>query len=53
MKRNKNLSQARAQYVCDILTQKYGINPDRLVVKSEVIKADQKPEMSRAVILSF
>ena len=53
MKRNQKLSQARAQYVCDLLTQKYGINPDRLVVKSEVVKADQKPEMSRAVILSF
>ena len=53
MKRNKALSQARSKYVCDILTQKYGISPDRLVVKSEVVKAGQQPEMSRAVILSF
>jgi outer membrane protein OmpA-like peptidoglycan-associated protein len=53
MKRNKALSQARSKYVCDLLTKKYGISPDRLVVKSEVVKATEKPEMSRAVILSF
>lgn len=53
MKRNEMLSQARAQYVYDLLTQKYGISPDRILVNSEVVKADEKPEMSRAVILSF
>ena len=53
MKRNQALSQARAQYVSDLLTEKYDISPDRLVIKSEVVKADQKPEMSRAVVLSF
>ena len=52
-KRNKALSAARSKYVFDLLTQKYGISPDRLVVKSEVVKAGQKPQMSRAVILSF
>lgn len=52
-KRNKALSEERSKYVYDLLTQKYGISPERLVVKSEVVKADQKPEMSRAVILSF
>ena len=53
MKRNQALSEARAQYVFDLLTQKYGISADRIIVKSEVVKADQKPQMSRAVILSF
>jgi outer membrane protein OmpA-like peptidoglycan-associated protein len=53
LKRNKALSQARSKYVCDLLTKKYGISPDRLVVKSEVVKAGQQPEMSRAVIISF
>ena len=53
MERNQMLSQARSQYVYNLLTQKYGISPDRLVVKSEVVKATEKPEMSRAVILSF
>ncbi len=53
MKRNKVLSEARSKYVCDLLTKQYGISPDRLVVKSEVVKAGQNPEMSRAVILSF
>jgi outer membrane protein OmpA-like peptidoglycan-associated protein len=52
-KRNKALSEARAKYVCAVLTEKYGISPDRLVVKSEVVKAGHKPEMRRAVILSF
>jgi hypothetical protein len=53
MARNKMISQARSRYVYDLLTQKYGISPDRLVMKSEVVKAAEKPEMSRAVILSF
>ena len=53
MKRNKALSEARSKYVCDLLTKKYGVSPDRLVVKSEVVKAGQKPEMRRAVIISF
>ena len=53
MKRNVVLSEARSQYVYNLLTQKYGISPDRIIVKSEVVKASQKPEMSRAVILSF
>ena len=53
MKRNQMISQARSRYVYDLLTQKYGISPDRLVMKSEVVKAAEKPEMSRAVILSF
>lgn len=53
MKRNEKLSQERAQYVYDLLTQEYGVSPDRLVMKSEVVKAGSKPEMSRAVIISF
>lgn len=53
MKRNKALSEARSKYVYDLLTGQYGISPDRLVVKSEVVKAGQNPELSRAVILSF
>lgn len=52
-KRNQVLSKARASYVYDLLTQKYGMNPDRFIIRSEVVKAGQNPEMSRAVILSF
>lgn len=53
MNRNTKLSHERAQYVYDLLTNEYGISPERLVMKSEVVKADSKPEMSRAVIISF
>ena len=53
MNRNKRLSAARAEYISNLLTQTYGITSDRLIVKSEVVKANQKPEMSRAVIISF
>ena len=52
-KRNQDLSQARAKYVSGLLTEKYGLSPDRFEVKSEVVKGGQRPEMSRAVILSF
>ena len=53
MKRNQVISKARSEYVFNLLTQKYGISPDRIIVKSEVVKAEQNPQMSRAVILSF
>lgn len=51
--RNKHLSEARGKYIYDILTGKYGISPERLTVKSEVVKAASNPTLSRAVIISF
>jgi outer membrane protein OmpA-like peptidoglycan-associated protein len=53
MRRNQHLSEARGKYVFDILTTKYGISPDRLTIKSEVVKKSAKPELSRAVVISF
>ena len=53
MRRNQHLSEARGKYVFDILTTKYGISPERLTVKSEVIKKATHPELSRAVVISF
>ena len=52
-KRNKQLSEARGKYVADMLTSKYGIAQDRLVVKSEVVKAKADPQLDRAVMISF
>jgi len=52
-KRNQYLSEARGKYVFDLLTTKYGISPERLIVKSEVVKKAAKPDMNRAVIISF
>ena len=52
-KRNQYLSEARAKYIFDILTTKYGISPDRLTIKTEVVKKAAAPELSRAVIFSF
>lgn len=51
--RNENLSKARGEYIMNLLTTKYGIAKDRLTLKSEVVKATSKPEMSRSVIISF
>jgi outer membrane protein OmpA-like peptidoglycan-associated protein len=53
MKRNQHLSEARGKYVFDILTGKYGISPERLTIKTEVVKKSPKPELSRAVVISF
>lgn len=53
MKRNQHLSQARGEYIFDILTNKYGISAERLIVKTEVVKDAQKPELSRAVFFTF
>ena len=52
-KRNQTLSEARGKYIADILTSKYGIGKDRLVVKSEVVKAEADPELDRAVKIAF
>ena len=53
LRRNQHLSEARAKYVYDILTTKYNISKERLIIKSEVIKNAPKPELSRAVAVSF
>jgi outer membrane protein OmpA-like peptidoglycan-associated protein len=53
MKRNEVLSKERGTYIHDLLTQKYGISPDRLVVESEVVQPSADPAMSRSVIISF
>lgn len=53
MKRNQYLSEARAKYIFDILTTQYGISPERLTMKTEVIKKAPVPELSRAVIFTF
>ena len=52
-KRNQHLSEARAKYIFYILTNKYGISPDRLTIKTEVVKNNADPALSRAVIFSF
>ena len=53
LRRNQYLSEARAKYVYDILTTKYNISKERLIIKSEVVKNAPKPELSRAVAVSF
>jgi outer membrane protein OmpA-like peptidoglycan-associated protein len=53
LRRNQHLSEARGKYVFDILTDKYGISPERLTIKSEVVKKAAKPALNRAVIISF
>ncbi len=52
-KRNAALSEARGKYIAAILTTKYGISKDRLVVKSEVVKAKADPELERAVKITL
>ena len=52
-KRNQSLSEARGKDVFDILTTKYGISPERLLVQTEIVNKAPKPELSRAVIISF
>ena len=50
---NQKLSEARGKYIADMLTSKYGIAKDRLVIKSEVVKAKADPELERAVRITF
>lgn len=51
--RNKYLSEARGKYIMDILSEKYGIDGNKVVVKNEVVTAKSNPAMDRAAIISF
>lgn len=53
MRRNQHLSEARAKYIYDILTAKYNISKERLIIKSEVVRKSAKPALNRAVVISF
>ena len=53
MKRNQHLSKARGEYVFGLLTQKYGITPDRIIMQSEVIASPADPALSRSVVITF
>ena len=51
-RRNQQLCEKRAQYVKDLLNQKYGIDTADFVFNTN-ISAEGKPELQRAVIVSF
>jgi outer membrane protein OmpA-like peptidoglycan-associated protein len=52
-KRNQYLSKARGEYVMNLLTQKYGISKDRIVLHPEVIAKPGNPSLSRTVTITF
>ena len=52
-KRNAYLSEARGKYIMDLLSKNYGIEAGKVMIKSEVVKAKDKPEMDRAAIITF
>ena len=52
-KRNQQLSEERGKYIINLLSEKYGIDSERVIVKSEVVKAKTDPEMERAVVITF
>lgn len=53
LRRNRHLSESRSLYLFKLLTEQYGIEPSRLIMKAEVTDAKTAPELSRAVIISF
>ena len=53
LKRNQYLSKARGEYVMNLLTQKYGISKDRIVLHPEVISKPANPALSRTVTITF
>lgn len=50
---NQKLSQRRAQAVADALTNKYGINPDRLSIQGEGSSTQPYPENNWNRIVIF
>lgn len=51
--RNAYLSEARGKYILNLLTEKYGLSPENITVKSEVVDAKAKPELSRSAVISY
>ena len=51
-RRNQQLCDKRAAYLKSLLAEKYGVNTDDFVVNT-TIPAEGKPELLRAVIISF
>ena len=54
-KRNEYLSKKRAEYLVDLLKNKYGVETENIVVKNQVIKAtgSANAAFERAVVVSF
>ena len=52
-KRNEYLSQARGEYVYNLLVDKYGIAPGRIVMESEIVQSSDNPALNRAVVIKF
>lgn len=52
-RRNGYLSEARGQYIMKILSEKYGIDTNKMVVKTEVVKATGNPAMGRTAVITF
>ena len=53
LKRNQYLSKARGEYIMNLLTQKYGIAKERIVLHPEVIAKPGNPSLSRTVTITF
>lgn len=52
-RRNGYLSEARGQYIMKILSEKYGIEINKMTVKTEIVKAKGNPAMDRAAVITF
>jgi outer membrane protein OmpA-like peptidoglycan-associated protein len=53
LKRNQYLSKARGEYIMNLLTEKYGISKDRIVLHPEVISKPANPALNRTVTITF
>lgn len=52
-RRNGYLSEARGQYIMKILSEKYGIDINKMTVKTEIVKSKGNPAMDRAAVITF
>ncbi len=53
LKRNQYLSKARGEYIMNLLTQKYGIAKERMILHPEVVSKPSNPALSRTVTITF
>ena len=52
-KRNQVLCEERAHYVFKLLTHTYGMNPENIFIRTEIVDGKKNPDLVRSVIISM
>jgi outer membrane protein OmpA-like peptidoglycan-associated protein len=52
-KRNQALCEQRANHVFNLLTRTYGMSPENIFIKTEIVNGKKAPDLVRSVIIGL